>query len=83
MDFWTRVRFPPSPLEAEQTNRYPNFVLAVLKSSFCMIFESKILEKFEVERLDITFSTIRDWILKNMELLYVIHLLVRLRKSVV
>ena len=62
---WTRVRLPSGPLEAEQTNRYPNFVLAVMKSSFCMIFESKILEKFEVERLDITFSTIRDWILKK------------------
>lgn len=56
---------PPSPLEAEQTNRYPNFVLAVLKFTFCMIFEAKILEMFDVERLDITFSTIRAWILKR------------------
>ena len=65
MGLWTRVRLPSAPLEAEQTNRYPSFVLAVLKFSFCMIFESKILEKFDVERLDITFSTIRDWIHKK------------------
>ena len=63
--FWTRVRPPSGPLEAEQTNRYPNFVLAVLKFTFCMIFEAKILEMFDVERLDITFSTIRAWILKR------------------
>jgi len=63
--FWTRVRLPSAPLEAEQTNRYPNFVLAVLKFTFCMIFEAKILEMFDVERLDITFSTIRAWILKR------------------
>ena len=30
-----------------------------------MIFEAKILEMFDVERLDITFSTIRAWILKR------------------
>ena len=65
MGFWTRVRLPSGPLEAEQTNRYPSFILAVLKFSFCMIFEAKILEMFDVERLDITFSTIRDWIQKK------------------
>ena len=65
MGFRTWVRLPPGPLEAEQTNRYPNFVLAVLKFTFCMIFEAKILEMFDVERLDITFSTIRDWIQKK------------------
>ena len=63
--FRTGVRFPSGPLEAEQTNRYPSFILAVLKFSFCMIFEAKILEMFDVERLDITFSTIRDWIQKK------------------
>ena len=30
-----------------------------------MFFETKILEMFDVERLDITFSTIRDWIFKK------------------
>ncbi len=65
MVFWTRVRLPPTPLEAEQTNRYPIFVLAVLKFSFCMIFKAKILEMFDSESLDVTFSTIREWILKK------------------
>ena len=65
MGFWTRVRFPPSPLEEEQTNRYPSCRIAVRRFSFCMIFEAKILEMFDSEPLDITFSTIKRWILKK------------------
>ena len=61
--FRTRVRLPPGPLESEQTNRYPSYKIAVFLFSFCLIFDAKILEMFEDEPLDITFSDIREWII--------------------
>lgn len=65
--FWTRVRLPPSPLKSKWSNTVPISKIAVFKSAFGILLDTK---EYDIEHKDpiddlFTFRGIQDWIKKE------------------
>lgn len=63
----TRVRPPPSPLDAVETNPHPISKIAVCRNVFCLVLpiQREDVPKRTLDRL--TFSIIQDWIYARYE----------------
>lgn len=64
MDFRTRVRFPPAPLEAAETNCRSNAQIAVFRNVFSIVVSTKS-KGISKKTAKLTFNLIQNWIEDN------------------
>ena len=64
MGFWTRVRLPSSPLEAEETNPRSTARIAVFRNVFSIIVSTKSRDVPQ-KTAKLTFALLQKWIEDN------------------
>ena len=63
MDFWTRVRFPPSPLQRERPNPFSNARIGVLGDTAFVAIDLKELSGYRsVTKDKASYTDIRQWV---------------------
>ena len=70
MNFWTRVRLPPNPLEHEAANPLRGNYYCVYKNVFAMILDFDVVEGNSLHRkvITTTHSDIRKWVSDNLDI---------------